>query len=72
MLSGNANLKVALPTVLSTPSLTSLVIEGCSFTGPLHATITSPLASLYLAGNNFSSSIPLLPPTITDVSLAYN
>ncbi|GMH48450.1 hypothetical protein TL16_g00291 [Triparma laevis f. inornata] len=72
ILSGNANLKGALPSTLSNPSLTSLVIEGCSFTGPLPTAITSPLHSFYLAGNSFSSSIPLLPPTIIDVSLAYN
>ncbi|GMH74141.1 hypothetical protein TL16_g06381 [Triparma laevis f. inornata] len=72
ILSGNANLKGTLPTVLSTPYLASLVIEGCSFTGPLPTTITSPLHSLYLAGNSFISSIPPLPPTIIDVSLAYN
>ncbi|GMI14849.1 hypothetical protein TrLO_g12324 [Triparma laevis f. longispina] len=72
ILSGNPNLKGTLPTTLSTPSLTNLVIEGCSFTGPLPTTITSPLSLFYLAGNSFSSSIPPLPPTIVDVSLAYN
>ncbi|GMI17930.1 hypothetical protein TrLO_g10569 [Triparma laevis f. longispina] len=72
ILSSNANLKGTLPTVLSTPSLTNIVIEGCSFSGPLPTTITSPLLTLYLAGNSFTSSIPPLPSTILDVSLAYN
>ncbi|GMH57350.1 hypothetical protein TL16_g02353 [Triparma laevis f. inornata] len=72
ILSGKANLKGALPSTLSTPSLTNIVIEGCSFTGRLPTTITSPLHSFYLAGNSFSSFIPPLPPTIIDVSLAYN
>ncbi|GMI44505.1 hypothetical protein TrCOL_g4368 [Triparma columacea] len=72
ILSGNAKLKGTLPSVLYTPSLTNLVIEGCAFTGPLPKTITSPLSSFYLAGNSFTSSIPALPPTIRDVSLAYN
>ncbi|GMH70677.1 hypothetical protein TL16_g05469 [Triparma laevis f. inornata] len=72
ILSGNKNLKGMLPSELLTPKLENLVIEGCSFTGPLPTTITSPLISFYLAGNSFSSSIPSLPKTIHDVSLAYN
>ncbi|GMH71709.1 hypothetical protein TL16_g05725 [Triparma laevis f. inornata] len=72
ILSGNTNLKGALPTLLSTPSLKNLAIGGCSFSGPLPTNITSPLTSFYLEGNSFSSSIPTLPPTIVDVSLAYN
>ncbi|GMH51156.1 hypothetical protein TL16_g00950 [Triparma laevis f. inornata] len=72
MLSGNVNLKGTLPAVFFSPSLLALVIEGCKLTGPLPTNITSPLESFYLAGNFFTSFIPSLPPTIIDVSLAYN
>ncbi|GMI32092.1 hypothetical protein TeGR_g2970 [Tetraparma gracilis] len=72
ILSGNSKLTGTLPAVLDAPSLTSLVIEGCDLSGPLPTSISSNLTALYLAGNRLESTIPPLPPTIVDVSLAYN
>ena len=70
ILSGNKNLKGTLPTAISSPALVGFVAEGCSLSGDLPQKISSKLTSLYLAGNDFSSTIPPLPPTILDVSFA--
>jgi len=72
ILSGNKNLKGTLPTTISSSALVGFVAEGCSLSGDLPQKITSNLTSLYLAGNDFSSTTPSLPPTIRDVSFANN
>jgi len=74
ILSGNPKLSgTPFPSELSSPSLHSIVIEGCNLSGGLPSTIGAPkLESLYLAGNRLSSPIPRLPASIKKVSLANN
>jgi len=70
--SGNEKLSGSLPSILDSPALTSFVMEGCNLSGKLPQTIKSNLNFLYLAGNNLKSTIPALPPSIRNVSLANN
>ena len=72
ILSGNEKLSGSLPPILDSPALTSFIMEGCNLSGKLPQTIKSNLTSLYLAGNNLKSTIPALPPSIREVSLANN
>ena len=72
ILSGNEKLSGSLPPILDSPALTSFIMEGCNLSGKLPQTIKTNLTSLYLAGNNLKSTIPNLPPSIREVSLANN